>query len=141
MSNPGPATNTNTGLQNLSSNQAIRLIGKANGVNLGVIGDAVIPCINTSSFSVQSVIVTNASASLAQAQGALYTLPAAGGTAIVSPAALSACTTAAKIYSGSIASTDNPSVNNLYYRTTTVNTAAATADVYVYGYVFDSQVN
>lgn len=141
MSNPGAASTTYNPTQNLSSDQAIRLIGKANGVNLGVVGDTAIPCINTSAFSVLNVIVTNASASLAQAQGALYTLPAAGGTAIVSPAALSACTTAAKIYSGTINSTDNPSVNTLYYRCTTVNTAAATADVYVYGYIFDSQVN
>lgn len=141
MSNPGPAITTNTGLQNLSSDQAIRLIGKINGANLSVVGDNIIPCINTSSFSVTAVIVTNASVSLAQAQGALYTAPAAGGTAIVSAAALSGATTAAKVVAHTVASTDNPSVNTLYYRCTTGNTAAATADVYVYGYVFDSMVN
>lgn len=141
MSNPGPATTSNTGLQNLSSDQAVRLIGKANSVGLNAVADTVIPCINTGSFSVAYVLVTNASASLAQAQGALYTAPAAGGTAIVSPAALSGATTAAKVVSMTVASTDNPSVNNLYFRCTTVNTAAATADVYVYGYVFDSMVN
>jgi hypothetical protein len=141
MANPGPATTTNTGLQNLSSDQAIRLIGKINGASLTVVGDNIIPCINTSSFSVTAVIVTNASASLAQAQGALYTAPAAGGTAIVTAAALSGATTAAKVVAHTVASTDNPSVSNLYYRCTTINTAAATADVYVYGYVFDSQVN
>jgi hypothetical protein len=141
MANPGPATTTNTGLQNLSSDQAIRLIGKINGASLTVVGDNIIPCINTSSFSVTAVIVTNASASLAQAQGALYTAPAAGGTAIVTAAALSGATTAAKVVAHTVASTDNPSVSNLYYRCTTINTAASTADVYVYGYVFDSQVN
>ena len=141
MSNPGAASTVSVGLQNLSSDQAIRLIGKANGVSLNAVADTVIPCINTSSFSVSHVLVTNASASLAQAYGALYTAPAAGGTAIVSPAALSACTTAAKVDSMTVASTDNPNVNNLYFRCTTVNTAAATADVYVYGYTFDSTTN
>ena len=138
--NPGPASTTYAATQLLGSNQAIRLIGKVNGASLTVVGDNIIPCINTSSFSVTAVIVTNASVSLAQAQGALYTLPAAGGTAIVSAAALSGATTPAKVVAHSIASTDNPSVNTLYYRCTTANTAAATADVYVYGYVFDNQV-
>jgi hypothetical protein len=145
MSNPGPATTTNTGLQNLSSDQAIRLIGKINGASLSAVGDNIIPCIATSSFSVTAVIVTNASASLAQAYGALYTAPAAGGTAIVSAAALSAATGAGIVVAHTIASTANPGItapqNTLYYRCTTANTAAATADVYVYGYVFDSLVN
>lgn len=135
-SNPGGATTVRNPTQTINSNQAIRLIGVAIGVNLGAIGDTVIPTINTNAFSVSQVIVTNASVSLAQAQGALYTAPAAGGTAIVSPAALSAATTAAKIVSMTVASTDNPSVNNLYFRCTTANTAAATGDVRVYGYDF-----
>lgn len=134
--NPGAATTVRMPTQQLNSNQAIRLIGKAIGVNLGAVGDTVVPTIDTNTFSVSQVIVTNASASLAQAAGALYTAAAAGGTAIVSPAALSAATTAAKVVSMTVASTDNPSVNNLYFRCTTANTAAATGDVYVYGYDF-----
>lgn len=141
MSNPGPATTSNTGLQNLSSDQAIRLLGKANSVSMNAVADTVIPMINTNSFSVTNVLVANASASLAQAHGGLFTAPAGGGTAIVADAALSGATTAAKVVSMTVASTDNPSVNNLYFRVGTVNTAAATADVYVYGYAFDSQVN
>jgi len=134
--NPGGATTVGTPLQNLSSNQAVRLIGRARGISLNAVADTVIPTIDTNNFSVLYVIVTNASASLAQAAGAVYTAPAAGGTAIVSPAALSACTTAAKIASMTVASTDNPSVNNLYFRCTTVNTAAATCDVHIFGYDF-----
>ena len=141
MSNPGAAVTTNTGLQNLSSDQAVRLLGKANSVSLNAVADTVIPMINTSSFSVLYVLVTNASASLAQAAGAVYTATAAGGTAVVSPAALSGATSAAKVVSMTINSTDNPSVNNLYFRCTTVNTAAATCDVYIYGYAFDAMVN
>jgi hypothetical protein len=141
MSNPGPATTSNTGLQNLSSDQAVRLLGKANAVSMNAVADTVIPMINTGSYSVAYVLVTNASASLAQAHGGLFTAPAGGGTAIVSDAALSGATTAAKVVSMTVASTDNPSVPNLYFRVGTVNTAAATADVYVYGYAFDSMVN
>ena len=145
MANLGPATTVSTPVQNLSANQAIRLIGKINGASLSAVGDNIIPTINTSSFSVTGVIVTNASASLAQAAGALYTAAAAGGTAIVSPAALSAASSAGIVVSHTVASTANPGItapqNTLYYRCTTANTAAATADVYVYGYVFDAQVN
>jgi hypothetical protein len=134
--NPGGAVTIGVPLFNLASNQAIRLIGRARGVNLGAIGDTPIQTLSTNNFSVYQVVVTNASASLAQAQGALYTAAAAGGTAIVAPAALSAATTAAKVVQMTVASTDNPSVNTLYFRTTTANTAAATGDVYVYGYDF-----
>ena len=135
-SNPGPAITTGVPLQNLSSNQAIRLIGKATSVNVGAVGDTAIQTIDTSSFSVAYVVVTNASASLAQAYGALYTLPSAGGTAIVAAAALSSLSTSAKVMSMTVASTDNPGVTKLYFRCTTANTAAATCDVYVYGYDF-----
>jgi hypothetical protein len=145
MANPGPASTTYPATQLLGSNQAIRLIGKLNAANLSVVGDNIIPTINTGSFSVTAVIVTNASVSLAQAYGALYTAPAAGGTAIVSAAALSAASSAGVVVAHSIASTANPGItaaqNTLYYRCTTANTAAATADVYIYGYVFDAQAN
>jgi len=145
MSNPGPAVTSGVGIQNLSSNQAIRLLGKANSVSMNAVADTIIPMINTNSFSVAYVLVTNASASLAQAHGALYTAPAAGGTAIVADAALSGASSAAKVVQMTVASTDNPGVTNpqtnLYFRVGTVNTAAATADVYIYGYAFDNQLN
>lgn len=132
MANP----NTSTGypVQNVSTNQSIRLIAYAKGANMGVAGDTALPTIATSRYSVTAVIVTNASASLAQAYGGLYTAPAAGGTCIVANAALSGATTAAKVVSQTVASTDAATVLNLYYKTGTANTAAATADIYVYGY-------
>lgn len=134
-----PNSQTSTPLQNLSSNQAVRLIGSAFGVPVGSVGDTAIKPINTTSYSVLYCIVTNASVSLAQANAALYTAPLAGGTAIVSPAALSAATTALKVVSMTIASTDIPSTPlTLTFRITTANTAAGTCDVYVYGYAFDS---
>jgi hypothetical protein len=134
-----PNSQTSTPLQNLSSNQAVRLIGSTFGVQVGSVGDWPIKPINTTAYSVLYCIVTNASVSLAQANGALYTAAAAGGTAIVSPAALSAATTNLKVVSMTIASTDVPSTPlTLTFRITTANTAAGTCDVYVYGYAFDS---
>lgn len=136
MSNPGPASTIAAPLQNLSSNQAIRLIAYKLAVNMGVAGDTPLPSIDSANYSVSQVIVTNASASLAQAVMGLYTAPSGGGTTIVTTAALSALSTSAKVASMTVASTDRVTVTTLYARVTTANTAAATADVFVYGYDF-----
>lgn len=132
-----PNSQTSTPLQNLSSNQQLRLIAFAKGVSMNAVADTVMPTINTAKYSVLYTIVTNASASLAQAYGSLYTAPIATGTAIVVSAALSAAsaaTVAAQLTVGSTAVATSP---NLYWRTSVVNTAAATADIYVYGFAFD----
>ncbi len=124
------------GLENLSSNQAIRLLAYKLAVNMGVAGDTELQTIATANYSVSAVIVTNATASLAQAVMGLYTAPSGGGTTIVTTAALSALSTSAKVASMTVASTDRVTVTKLYTRVTTANTAAATADVFVYGYDF-----
>jgi hypothetical protein len=131
-----PATQLSTGLINLSSNQAIRLLAFAKSVNVGITGDTALPLIATAKYSVSNVIVTNASASLAQAVAGLYTATGGGGTTIVTTAALSAATGSTIVIQQTVASTAVATVPNLYYRVTTANTAAATADVYVYGYDF-----
>jgi hypothetical protein len=82
---------------------------------------------------------------LAQAVAGTYTGPAASGTTIVTAAALSGATGPTIVVQQTVASTANPGVTNpqnvLYFRVTTVNTAAATCDVYIYGYAFDNQIN
>ena len=103
---------------------------------MGTAGDTIIPTIGTANYSVSHVIVTNASASLAQAVAGLYSAPAGGGTEIVTTAALSALSTAAKVASMTVASTDAQTTLKLYFRVTTANTAAATADVFIYGFDF-----
>jgi len=123
-------------LENLSSNQAIRLLAYKLAVNMGVAGDTELQTIATSNYSVYTVVVTNASASLAQAVMGLYTAPSGGGTTIVTTAALSALSSSVKVASMTVASTDRVTVTKLYARVTTANTAAATADLYVYGYDF-----
>ena len=65
MSNPGPATTQTNHPSNLASNQALRLLASAQGVNLNQVGDTAAKVISDSgNYSVQSIIVANASVDL-----------------------------------------------------------------------------
>ena len=135
MANPGPAVTNTNHPSNLASNQALRLLASAQGVNLNSVADTPAVVVSDSgNYSVQTVIVTNASTSLTTAQLAVYTGPGASGTAIKSAAALTGNTTAAKVNLLSATSTDAVSGTPLYIRCTTAQGAAATADVFIYGY-------
>jgi hypothetical protein len=136
MANPGPASTTSNHPQNINSNQSIRLLGYAQGVNVNALGDTVLPIINSSVYSVKFVVVTNASISLTTAAAGLFTAPSAGGTGIVANAALSACTGPTVVSERTVASTATQTGQNLYFNVATAQGAAATADVYVYGYDF-----
>jgi hypothetical protein len=135
MSNPGPASTQTIHPSNLASNQALRLLASAQGVNLNQVGDTVAQILNNSGrYSVQSVIVTNASVDLTTAQLAVYTGAGATGTAIKSAYALTGNSTPAKTVVTAATSTDAVSGTPLYIRCTTAQGAAATADVFIYGY-------
>jgi hypothetical protein len=139
MSNPGPASTQTIHPSNLATNQAIRLLGVLVGVNVNATGDNAIPVFNTSSFSVTNFIVTNASTSLTTAVAAVYPAANAQGTAIVAAStALSGNTAANVVNQLTVASTLVQSTQNIYFRVTTAQGAAATADVYVYGYDFSN---
>lgn len=131
-----PNTVTSNHPQQLSSNQAIRLLGYAQGINLNATGDTVIPIINSTTYSVSNVVLTNASTSLTTAAAGLFTAPSAGGTAIVSNAALSGATGSTVVSQRTVASTAAQTGQNLYWNVGTAQGAAATGDVYVYGYDF-----
>lgn len=134
MSNPGPASATTNHPSNLATNQALRLIASAQSVNLNTVGDTIAQILVSGRVSVQSIIVTNASVDLTTAQLAVYTGPAAGGTAVKSAYALTGNTTAAKVVVTAATSTDAVTSTPLYIRCTTAQGAAATADVFIYGY-------
>lgn len=135
MSNPGPASTTTNHPSNLATNQALRLLASAQSVNLNAVGDTVAKMVNDSGYvSVQSVIVANASVDLDTAQLAVYTGAGATGTAIKSAYALSGNSSSAKVVVTAATSTDAIDVSQLYIRCTTAQGAAATADVYIYGY-------
>ena len=135
MANPGPASSTTNHPSNLATNQALRLLASAQAVNLNAVGDTVAKLLNDSGFvSVQSIIVANASIDLTTAQLAVYTVPGATGTAIKSAYALTGNSTSAKVVVTAATSTDAIDVSELYIRCTTAQGAAATANVFIYGY-------
>lgn len=134
MANPGPATTVTNHPSNLATNQAIRLLASYQGVNVNATGDTVLPILNTGSYSVSNVIFTNASTSLTTAAAGLFTAPSAGGTGIVANAALSALTGSTVVSQRTVASTAAQTGQNLYVNVGTAQGAAATMDVYVYGY-------
>lgn len=134
MSNPGPASTQTIHPTNLATNQALRLIASAQGVNLNQVGDTVAPILAAGSVSVQSVIVANASVSLTTAQLGVYTGAGATGTAVKSAYALSGNSTTTAVVVTAATSTAAISGTPLYIRCTTAQGAAATADVFIYGY-------
>jgi hypothetical protein len=109
------------------------------GVNANTTTDAVLPIINSTAYSVKFVIFTNSSISLTTAAAGLFTAPAAGGTAIVANAALSALTSSTVVSERTVATTAVQTAQNLYVDMGTVQGAAATFDVYVYGYDLTQQ--
>lgn len=139
MANPGPASTTTIHPQNVTSNQAIRLLAVATSVNVNATGDqATLQIINSTNYSVSNVVFTNASTSLTTAAAGLFTSPSGGGTAIVANAALSALTGSTVVSQRTVASTATQSGQNLYLNVGTAQGASATMDVYVYGYDFST---
>lgn len=134
MANPGPATTVTNHPSNLATNQAIRLLASYQGVNVNATGDTVLPILNTGSYSVSNVIFTNASTSLTTAAAGVFTAPNAGGIGIVANGALSALTSATYVSQRTVASTAAQTGQNLYVNVGTAQGAAATMDVFVYGY-------
>lgn len=130
-------TPVNAGLPVPQASQAFRLIGVAKGVNANAVGDTAIPIINASNWTVGSVLLTNASISLTTAAAGIFTAPAAGGSAIRTNAALSALTgpTVTNIAAPAAGtSTRNSTEQVVYFNVATAQGAAATLDVYLYGY-------
>ena len=134
--NPGPAVTVSAHPSNVTTNQTLRLLAVYKGVNANVTGDTVLPIVNSTSYSVSNVIFTNASVNLTTAQAGVFTAPSAGGTAIVANAALSALSSASVVSQRTVASTAAQTGQNLYVNVGTAQGAAATFDVYVYGYDF-----
>lgn len=87
-----------------------------------------------STWEVEKIIVTNASASLALAVGGFYTAASKGGTPIVAATQIfSALTNSAAILNPTLALTIRQTVQTVYLSLTTGNGSAATADIYIMG--------
>jgi hypothetical protein len=134
MANPGPASTQTNHPSNLATNQAYRLLASAQGVNLNSVADTIAAVVNSSSYSVQDIIVANASINLTTAQLAVYSGPGATGVAVKTAYALTGNSASDKVVVTAANDTDSLTGDNLYIRCTTAQGAAATADVYIYGY-------
>ena len=159
MANPGPAssqtTNTEavltpvnvTPVANSSAaaipqgSNGLRLLAVARGVNLNAVGDTAMPLINTSSYFITAIYVTNASTSLTTAAAGIYQLAggsgATGQVTVVTSHALSANTGPTVFGSQTVVPTTTLAYSTspaLYFNVATAQGAAATADVFVWGY-------
>jgi hypothetical protein len=134
MSNPGPASTQTNHPSNLATNQAYRLLASAQGVNLNSVADTVAAIVNSSSYSVQDIIVANASVNLTTAQLAVFSGPGGTGVAVKTAYALTGNSASDKVVVTAATDTDSLTGDNLFIRCTTAQGAAATADVYIYGY-------
>lgn len=105
-------------------------------MNVNATGDTVLPVINSTSYSVDRVLMTNGSISLTTAAAGLFDTAAAGGTAIVANAALATITGPTIVFNRTVASTTVRTAQNLFVNVGTAQGAAATMDVYVYGFDF-----
>jgi hypothetical protein len=137
MANPGAATTTTVHPQVLSSNQAIRLIAYATSVSINATGDAAItlPVINTTSYNITNVIITDANKDVAAGALAIWTGPGGTGTEIVTNAALTNNTSSAFVTKSTVVAatgTANISAQVFYVRVGTA-VAGGTVDIFVYG--------
>lgn len=112
------------------------LLGKLLGANMNVTTDQAIALAGADCV-VTEILVTKASISLTTAAGGFYSAAAKGGTAIVAAgqtyAALTANTLAMKPAIAALLR----GLSQIFFSLTTAQGAAATADIYVYGYLLD----
>lgn len=97
--------------------------------------------INGQTYMITQVQYNNASTSLTTATGGVFTAVSAGGTTVVSDAALSGltATTNGTLLLPSLATNAQKNVytgTSIYFRIGTAQGAAATLDVYVFGIVY-----
>lgn len=152
--NPGPAVSgtANSMLETIPVNSgpsanAIpygsngqRLIAVVRGLPLSSAGDVAMPTINVTSFVATTVVTTNAlvngvSGTVAAATVGIYTAPAAGGTAVLTTAALTGQTTSAFAYvraATSVAANTQPA--GVLYAHVVTTVAGGTTDLFLYGY-------
>lgn len=135
MSNPGPFITTSNHPSNPALNQAIRLIGSLQGMDLNKIADTVVTVLDTNSWAGLLILVTNASTNMTTAEMSIFTAPNGGGTNMGTPV-LNTLTNQFKISAFNPMVDERQVVNTLYFRCTTPQGAPATADVYLYGFDF-----
>ena len=141
MANPGPASATTIHPQALGSNQAIRLLASATSVSLAATGDAAtFNVINSTTYNVTNVVITNANKDVSAGYLAIWTGPAGTGTEIVTNAALTSNTSSAYVTKSTVVAatgTANLSAQPFYVKVGTA-VAGGTVDIYIYGTDFST---
>ena len=141
MANPGPASATTIHPQALGSNQAIRLLASATSVSLAATGDAAtFNVINSTTYNVTNVVITNANKDVSAGYLAIWTGPAGTGTEIVTNAALTSNTSSAYVTKSTVVAatgTANLSAQTFYVKVGTA-VAGGTVDIYIYGTDFST---
>ena len=138
MANPGPATAVTVNQQPVNNSQALVLIGVLKGLSVAAAGDTPIPLVGPiGSFVPTVVLTTNANVTMATATVGIYTAPAAGGTAVLTTAALTGQTTNAFAYvrAATAAAANVVPVSGQLYANVGTTVATGTVDLYLYGYV------
>lgn len=114
------------------------MLGSLIGANMNVTTDQAIPItrIGSKRYVITRITVTNASTSLTNADGGIYTATSKGGTAVVAAAQVyTALTSSTVALDLTLAVNNTYNVSNLYLSLTGAQGGAATADVRVYGYI------
>ena len=147
MSNPGPATTVSEHPSNVTTNQALRLIAVAKGVNLNAVAFTPVQVNNSTAYLPKEMIVTNVNNAGSVVSLSTSTALGITTTNAGSPSSLFGALTTAQISALSTAvlgtayldsSSTSLAYNNqtLYVDVTVASGATGTGDVYVYGYDF-----
>lgn len=135
-----PNSQTSTPLQNLSTNQALRLLFKKKAVDLNTAQDNAVPVISATKWSIKDVVIANCSVAATTAAIAILTAPASAGTAILTATTLTLLTASTVVLDYAPTTTAAQTAQVLYFRVTTALGSACTADVSLYGYDLDSEI-
>jgi hypothetical protein len=118
------------------------MIGRLIGANMNATTDQAIPLLVApgQSYQITAIVVRNPSTSLTTAVGGVYTGASKGGTAVVAATQVYSAATGPMAVENTTLSAGGaagswPAGTPLYLSLSTAEGAAATADMYVYGYV------
>jgi hypothetical protein len=144
MSNPGPAITSTTHPSNLNSQQALRVIAVQKGLSVAALGDTAVQVNNSALYVPATVVIANGvgptglAVDVSSVYIGVYTAKAELGNAVLTAAALTSNTGAPYV---TVSATSTPhtaeTAQTLYFNVSSA-TAAATVDVYVYGYDLSS---
>jgi hypothetical protein len=146
MSNPGPAVTTSAHPSNVSTNQALRLIGVVYNINANAIANYPVQVINSSGYLLQNLLITDLNngpgVSVTPTGLALGVATTAGGSSLygaITAANLSTPNGVSLV--APTASTTALTSQTLYVNVTaplSTPVTGATFDVYIYGYDFSN---